>query len=70
MRPPANGVLHTGQPAKLRSGEWGARITGRRRVEPGSRVQISTRDGRVWVRTVASVVWRDPAAGVTLVKLR
>lgn len=52
-------------PAKLRSGDWGARVVGA--VKTGDVVQITTKGGKTWSDHVARVVWSGD--GVTLVAL-
>ena len=43
-------------PAKLRSGDWGARV--RQPVEVGDTVTITTKAGKSWTARVTSIVWR------------
>lgn len=49
-------------PAKLRSGEWGAKVNGS--VSVGAMLTIRTAAGKEWQATVAKVVWSGD--GVTL----
>ena len=51
-------------PAKLRSGEWGARVQSDT-VSIGDTIQITTRAGKSWPATVSQVIWRGK--GITLV---
>ena len=51
-------------PAKLRSGEWGARVQSDT-VSVGDTIQITTRAGKSWPATVSQVIWRGK--GITLV---
>ena len=51
----------TASPCKLRTGEWGVRITGdRSRV--GETVRVETRAGKTWTATIASIVWEGDDA--------
>lgn len=50
-------------PAKLRSGEWGARVVGAT-VAEGTELLITTRGGKSWPARVVKVVWSGD--GVTL----
>jgi len=49
-------------PAKLKSGEWGARVTSP--VSVGDTVTITTKSGKSWDATVTRVVWKGD--GVSL----
>lgn len=42
-------------PAKLKSGEWGVRVTSP--VSAGDTVTITTKSGKSWDATVSRVVW-------------
>ncbi len=42
-------------PTKLRSGDWGARVSGR--VSRGDTITITTRKGKSWTATVEHVIW-------------
>lgn len=55
--------MATATPAKLRSGEWGARVRGS--VERGDTVTITTRAGKSWEARVDRVLWSGN--GVSLV---
>lgn len=50
-------------PAKLRSGDWGARVKGTP-VSAGDVVLITTKAGKSWSARVIAIVWSDK--GVTL----
>lgn len=50
-------------PAKLKSGEWGARVQGQ--VDVGDSITITTKSGKSWIATVTKVVWSGN--GVSLV---
>lgn len=56
----------TATPAKLRNGNWGARVTGR--VSAGSVVTIKTRSGKTWDAQVERVLWTGD--GVSLCATR
>lgn len=47
----------TATPTKLRSGDWGARVTGS--VKIGEVVTIETKSGKRWDARVVRVVWTD-----------
>jgi len=53
-----------GTPAKLRSGDWGARVQGP--ADVGDTVQITTRSGKSWPARVTGIAWSG--RGVTLVE--
>lgn len=58
-------MKHEATPTKLRSGEWGARITGRTLdIKAGDRIVIRTRGGKSWETTVQTVVWKGPDAAI------
>lgn len=42
-------------PAKLKSGEWGARVAGT--AKPGERLTIKSKTGKSWNAIVERVVW-------------
>jgi hypothetical protein len=50
-------------PAKLRNGNWGARVKGAP-VSAGDVVQITTKSGKSWSARVIAIVWSGK--GVTL----
>lgn len=50
-------------PAKLRSGAWGARVTGA--VQRGDRITVVSRAGKMWQSIVVGIVWQGD--GVALV---
>lgn len=52
---------------KLRTGEWGLRITGRA-PRPGDVVRVAKKNGTTAVETVGTVVWSGN--GVTLATIR
>ena len=56
--------INNATPAKLRTGEWGARVVGD--VAVGDTVTITTRAGKSWSARVTRVVWSGE--GVTLVE--
>lgn len=60
---PTNATNTTATYAKLRSGEWGVRVTGPR-PSRGDRVTVTTRAGAVREAYVDSIVWEG--GGVTL----
>lgn len=45
----------TASPAKLVSGEWGARLT--QNVSVGDVIQVRTKSGKEWMSRVAKIVW-------------
>jgi len=47
--------MPTATPAKLRNGNWGARVKGA--VKAGDAVTITTRAGKSWTATVTRVLW-------------
>ena len=51
----------TASPCKLRTGEWGVRITGDR-ARVGETVRVETRSGKTWTATIASIVWEGDDA--------
>lgn len=51
-------------PAKLKSGEWGARVYSAH-VSKGAQIQITAKSGKSWSATVSHVIWRGD--GVALV---
>ena len=57
-------MTHQATPAKLRSGEWGARVS-ETDVKVGDIVTITTRAGKTWDAQVADIVWSNDE--VTLV---
>ena len=56
----------TATPTKLRSGDWGARVTGA--VSSGDTITITTKAGKSWTATVDRVVWTN--GDVTIVSTR
>ena len=42
-------------PAKLKSGEWGARVAGE--IKAGETVTITAKSGKSWTATISRVVW-------------
>jgi hypothetical protein len=46
-------------PAKLYSGEWGARVDGTA-IEIGAEILITTRGGKSWRARVTAVQWQGP----------
>jgi hypothetical protein len=50
---------------RLRSGDWGIRVTGPQAPAPGARVAVTRKDGRTKTETIHAVLWRgaDPATG-------
>ena len=54
-------------PAKLKSGDWGARVRNAQ-VSPGDIMQITAKSGKTWSATVSRVLWRGD--GVALVATR
>lgn len=52
----------TAAPTKLRSGAWGARVTGT--VAVGDVVTITTRAGKSWQARVTQVVWTGSGVSV------
>lgn len=54
-------------PAKLRSGNWGARVQSIT-ADEGAIVSIETKAGKVWLAQITRVVWRGD--GVTLCETR
>lgn len=52
----------TATPAKLRSGEWGARV--RQSVHEGDEIEITTKAGKSWVATVTKVVWSGNGSSI------
>ena len=53
----------TASPAKLRSGEWGAKIQGKK-VAIGDIVQIRTAAGKTWLAEVKKIVWSGDDATI------
>ena len=53
-------------PAKLRNGDWGARVTGP--AEAGDSIRVTTKGGKSWTCIVHKVVWSGD--GATLVSTR
>lgn len=43
---------------KLRTGDWGLRVTGRGDVAPGDTVAVTKRSGQTELKTVGRVIWR------------
>jgi hypothetical protein len=52
-----NTTTRSATPAKLRNGNWGARVQGA--VAKGDVVTITTKAGKTWTATVDAVVWTD-----------
>jgi hypothetical protein len=50
-------TLTPATPAKLRSGEWGARVHGP--AKPGDEIEVRTKSGKSWTAVVDRVVWTD-----------
>ena len=51
----------TASPCKLRTGEWGVRITGDR-ARVGETIRVETRAGKTWTAIVATIVWEGDDA--------
>jgi len=49
-------------PAKLRSGDWGAKVQGS--VSCGDTIHITTRSGKEWDATVSHVVWAGDGVAI------
>ena len=47
----------TATPAKLRSGEWGAKVQGA--VKEGEIVEVRAASGKAWNARITRVVWTD-----------
>lgn len=52
----------TATPAKLRSGNWGARVPGR--AVEGQTITIRTQSGKSWDARVTRVVWANDEASI------
>lgn len=50
-------TLTAATPTKLRSGAWGAKVTGT--VTAGDTIRVTTRSGKSWDAVVAKVVWTN-----------
>jgi hypothetical protein len=48
-------MITKASPTKLRSGEWGARVSGS--VREGDKIEITTKAGKTWTAIVKKVVW-------------
>lgn len=55
-------------PAKLRNGNWGARVSGS--VREGDSIEITTKAGKSWMATVAKVVWSGNGISIVATKSR
>lgn len=47
--------MNRATPAKLRNGDWGARVTGQK-PEPGDLVTVASKTGKTWVETIERVI--------------
>ena len=55
-------------PAKLRSGDWGAKVHGE--CQPGDVITITTKAGKSWDATVRKVIWSGDGVSIVATERR